>query len=178
MGFSISWLAFAELSGSEVLERTGFRDTGVFDEANESRYSLAELPTGWTILFANDFDYGSAEHLVALSAGATVLSCQVEEHIMFSAAHCCEDARPSWSVWHDSQHGRYNLSTQGAPPPALAPIKRQMIAAQDRDGGARSIVDYIFDIPVLLAAELTGYRHDRSEFSWGTRHFTALERAR
>jgi hypothetical protein len=53
-----------------------------------------------------------------------------------------------------------------------------MIAAQDGDGGAASIVDYIFDIPVMLAAELTGCRHDRSKFSWGTPHFTALERRR
>ena len=176
MGFSISWLAFKELSAAEVLQRTGFRDTGVFDEANERPYSLAMLPTGWAILFSNDFGYGSAEHLVALSAGATVLSCQAEEHVMFSAAHCCQDGRPSWSVWHDSEHSRYDLATEGVLPLVFEPIKRQMIAAQDSDGGGASDVDYIFDIPVLLAAELTGYRHDQWKFDWGTPHFTALER--
>lgn len=36
MGFSISWLAFKGLSKAEVLKRTGFRDSGAYDEANES----------------------------------------------------------------------------------------------------------------------------------------------
>jgi hypothetical protein len=78
MGFSISWLGFKALSKTEVLRRTGLRDTGLSDEANESSFSIAEIPTGSTILFSNDFDYGSAEHLIALSTGATVLACQIE----------------------------------------------------------------------------------------------------
>ena len=178
MGFSISWLAFKALSEMEVLKRTGFRDTGVYDEANESPFSLAELPTGWTILFANDFDYGSAEHLIALSAGAMIVACQAEEHVMFSAAHCCAEGRESWSVWHDCERGRYDLSVRGALPAELEPIRKRLIAKQDESGGARSNVDYTFDIPVELACELTGYRHDFSKFDWGQPHFTRLERDR
>ena len=68
MGFSISWLGFKALSKAEILRRTGFRDTGAYDEANESPFSLAELPNGWTILFSNDFDYGAGEHLIGLSS--------------------------------------------------------------------------------------------------------------
>lgn len=139
-------------------------------------FSLAELPTGWAILFSNDFNYGSAERLIGLSAGATVLACQAEEHIMFSAAHCCADGREAWSVWHDSARGRYDLSTQGALPAEFEPIRKRLTAAQDADGGARGLVDYTFDIPVELAAELTGYRHDRWKFDWGQPHFTTLER--
>jgi len=37
-------------------------------------------------------------------------------------------------------------------------------------------VDYMFDVPVGLAAEVTGFRHDRSEFEWGQPQFTKLER--
>jgi hypothetical protein len=178
MGFSISWLAFKALNKNEVLKRTGFWDTGVKDEANQSPFSLAELPTGWTILFSNDFDYGSAEHLIGLSAGAVVVACQAEEHIMFSAAHCCADGRESWSVWHDSGRGLYDLSTRGALPAEFAPIRRRLAAKQDESGGARSDVDYTFDVPVELARELTGYRHDFSKFDWGQPHFAKLERSR
>jgi hypothetical protein len=53
-----------------------------------------------------------------------------------------------------------------------------MAAAQDRDGGSRSIVDYTFDVPLTLAAELTGYQHDWATFAWGAPHFTALARSR
>jgi hypothetical protein len=177
MGFSISWVGFKNLSKAEVLKRSGFHDTGVHDEANEAPFSLAELPTGWVVLFSNDFDYGSSEHLIGLSSGAMVLSCQAEEHVMFSAAHCYANGQEAWSVSHDSQKGRYEISTRGTLPPAFAPIKIRLSAKQDDSGGAASNVDYTFDIPVELAAELTGYRHDRWKFDWGQPNFTVLERA-
>ena len=176
MGFSISWVAFKNLSKAEVLKRSGFRDSGTEDEANEAPFSLAELPTGWVVLFSNDFEYGAAEHLIGLSSGAMVLSCQVEEHVMFSAAHCYSNGREAWSVWHNSERGHYDLSTRGTPPAEFAPIKIGLNAKQDDSGGATSIVDYTFDIPVDLAAELTGYRHDRWKFDWGQPIFTVLER--
>jgi hypothetical protein len=95
MGFSISWIGFKALNKTEAIRRAGFRDTGSQDEANEAPYSAAALPTGWTILFSNDFDYGSAEHLLGLSLGTMVVACQAEEHIMYSAAHCSLDGRES-----------------------------------------------------------------------------------
>jgi hypothetical protein len=177
MGFSISWVAFKNLSKAEVLKRGGFRDSGTEDEANEAPFSFAELPSGWVILFSNDFDYGDAEHLVRLSSGAMVLSCQVEEHVMFSAVHCYSNGREAWSVWHNSTRGRYDLSTRGTPPAELAPIKIRLNAKQNESGGATSDVDHTFDIPVELAAELTGYRHDRMQFDRGRPIFTVLERA-
>jgi hypothetical protein len=88
MGFSISWVAFRNLSKAEVLKRSGLRGSGAEDEANESAFSLAEIPTGWTVLFSNDFDYGAPEHLIKLSSSAVILSCQAEEHVMFSGAYC------------------------------------------------------------------------------------------
>jgi hypothetical protein len=87
MGFSISWIGFKGLAKPDIPNRIGLRDTDVYDEANESPFSLAELPTGFTILFSNDRDYGSAEHLISLSAGAALIACQVEEHQMWSAAY-------------------------------------------------------------------------------------------
>jgi hypothetical protein len=177
MGFSISWIAFKDLSKAQVLDRNRCRDSGTEDEVNEAPFSFAELPTGWMVLFSNDFDYGAAEHLIGLSMGATVLSCQVEEHVMFSAAHCYQNGREAWSVWHDSQRGRYDLSLRGTPPAQLAPIRMRLNAKQDDGGGARSDVDYVFDIPLELAAELTGYRHDQVQFDWGRPIFTVLERA-
>jgi len=177
MGFSISWVAFKDLSKAEVLERAGFRDSGVVDEANEAPFSCAELPTGWVVLFANDFDYGAPEHLVGLTAGAMALSCQAEEHIMFSAAHCYTNGREAWSVAHDSERGLYDLSTRGNLPREFPLIKTRLTRQQDDSGGAASDVDHTFDVPVELAAELTGYRHDRWKFDWGQPNFTVLERA-
>jgi len=157
---------------------------------------------------SNDFRYVSADRLAALSAGTSVIGCQAEEHMMFSAAHCFSDSREAWSVYHDSQNGLHDLSTRGAPPAALEPIQTRLTAQQGRGEGfmLKSIsdtphgkyvldllkgfrdtehmssaedewapVDYLFDIPIELAAEVTGYRHDRSEFAWGQPHFTKVE---
>jgi hypothetical protein len=176
MGFSISWIAFKDLGKEEVLRRVGFRDSGIVDEANEAPISFAELPIGWVVLFSNDFDYGAPEHLIEFSVGAVVLSCQAEEHVMFSAAHCYTNGQEAWSVSHDSQRGRYDLSTRGMLPQEFAPIKIRLNRQQDDSGGAASNVDYTFDIPVELAAALTGYRHDRWKFDWGQPNFTALDR--
>jgi hypothetical protein len=178
MGFSISWIGFKALNKTEAIRRAGFRDTGSQDEANEAPYSAAALPTGWTILFSNDFDYGSAEHLLVLSLGTMVVACQTEEHIMYGAAHCSLDGREVWSVWHDSERGIYDLSTRGALPAELESIRKRLTAKQKESGGAESIVDYIYDTPVEFLYAMTGYRHDRSTFDWGQPHFTALERAR
>jgi hypothetical protein len=48
----------------------------------------------------------------------------------------------------------------------------------NEDGTLTSDVDYFFDIPVDLAAEQTGYCHDRWEFDWGEPRFAVLQRAR
>ena len=39
-------------------------------------------------------------------------------------------------------------------------------------------VDFVFDVPVQLAAELCGYQHDRWKFDWGEPVFSRLEPAR
>jgi len=96
---------------------------------------------------------------------------------MFSAAHCYANRQEAWSVSHDGARGRYDISAHGALPLAFAPIKTRLNARQDESGGAASDVDYTFDIPVELAAELTGYRHDRLRFDWGRPNFMELERA-
>jgi len=127
MGFSISWVAFRTLDRIEVLRRAGLRDCEPKTETDDmgtSRvpFALAEIPTGWTVLFSN-FSYVSAERLAALSVGAVVIGLQAEEHVMFSAAHCYTDCRESWSVRHDGQRGLYDLERRGDPPAAFETIK-------------------------------------------------------
>ncbi|MGO8920680.1 MAG: hypothetical protein ACLQJR_32705 [Stellaceae bacterium] len=209
MGFSISWIGFKALSKAEVLGRVGFCEAdsgaGLYQSPGKSRFSVSELPTGWTIVYSKDVAYGSAAHLAGLSTGSMVVACQVEEHAMFSAAHSYQDTRELWSVWHDSQRGARDLSTRGVLPPEFAAIRDRLGAKQDEGSGLWASgrvdpknplvavlkragtrvedlgdrwmpVDYIFDIPVELAAALTGYRHDRLTFDWGEPQWTSLDR--
>jgi hypothetical protein len=179
MGFSISWIAFKDIRKPEALKRLQFRDTGHDDPLNQAPFSMADLRSGWALLYVNDFEFGTDEHLVGLSAEGTVVACQVEEHIMFSAAHFYTSGKEDWSVWHDSEHdGRYDVSTRGVAPPQLAAIVERLTALQDRNGGEKSMIDFLFNVPVELAAELTGYRHCQTLFAGHPLHFTAVERAR
>jgi hypothetical protein len=180
MGFSISWIAFKGVSKEDALTRVGLRDLAFEDGDNSAPFSAAALPTGWVVLFANDFDYGSPEKIRALAPEITVVACQAEEHVMFSAAHCALQHEIIWSVSHDGgQHGVYDLISTGTLPPEFPLIRERLRAAQDVEAGSGGLaqwrVDHLFDIPVELACALTGYRHDRAIFDWGRPDFTVAE---
>ncbi len=174
MGFSISWVGVRGVAKDLVLGAAGLIDLGVEDEANEAPFSLAELPTGWAIIFANDFEFAQPDRLVSLPSEALLVGCQVEEHVMFSKAWGAMGAKTSWTVEHYSERGIYDSQVSGAAPPRYDAILRELISAQDQAGGQAADVDYLFDAPVELAESLTGYRHDRWKFDWGEPRFTAL----
>jgi hypothetical protein len=175
MGFSISWFGFENKSKAEVLALFGLRDLGTVDEANGALFSVAELPTGWTILFVNDYEFGGdAEVLAEVSRVGYVVACQAEEHVMASAARGYRDGREEWQVVHDSSRGRDDIAVRGQPPARLTKIRRRL-AAQQQEPGEWPRVDFLFDVPVELAASETGYRHDRHRFDWGQPQFTAAE---
>ena len=163
MGFSISWIAISGHSKASVLSSLSLVDTGEPDEANESPISGGELPGGWYLMFFNDIvhPFTRKPQLTKISAGGSVLVCQVEEHVMASAAFMYVNGVKTWDVTHESEKGLYNISTEGCPPIALQAIQAELKAAQDADGGDEADVDHIFDVPVALAAALCGYRHDR-----------------
>ena len=54
-------------------------------------------------------------------------------------------------------------------------MRDDLLKQQDAEGGSKALVDYVFDIPVRLAEDLCGYRHDRWKFDWGQPVFTRLE---
>jgi hypothetical protein len=90
--------------------------------------------------------------------GETVY-CFVEEHVMVSAASLWRDGKQVWRVTHDGQESADHLSTDGVAPPAFASIRDKYLAVQAAE--REEDVDHIFDIPVELARELTGFRHDQ-----------------
>ncbi len=177
MGFSISWMAVSGKSKDEILESLSFVDTDEEDEVNESPVSGAQLPGGWYVIFFNDVLHPDTQpaKVQRLSKGCKILVCQIEEHVMTSTATMYENGVPIWSVVHDAQSGIYHLEQTGAPPSALDRIHAEMKASQDEEGGADADVDMLFDVPLMLAAEICGYRHDECELASGEEPaFTAL----
>jgi hypothetical protein len=140
---------------------------------NETPFSGAEFPGGWFVLFSNDFGFVSSERLAQLSADCRIVACQVHEGIMFSAAYRYQGGRRVWKLAHNAQQSIYDLSISGLPPPSFESIRRRMTRKQEATPGGG--VDFIFDIPVEIAAAVCGFRHDRWTYEWGRPQFTRLE---
>ena len=162
MGFAISWLAVSGKDSARVLEELALSRTGESEELPEAAVVCASLPRGWFLVFYNTFDspLASETKLKNLSVGCNVISCQVEEHVMFSSATCHANGVRIWHVEHDAQEGMYNLSTIGNLPPEFGDISAALKMKQDAAGGDAADVNYIHDVPVALAKALTSFRHD------------------
>lgn len=179
MGFKISWYAVQGRTKAAALAIAGLVDTGVHEEVPESPYSATEFPGNWVIVWSEDFEFASAEHLGPLSVDGAILSCQLHEGIMYSAARFHENGKELWSVSHSSWEGLDNLEISGVPPAQLAGIRAEQIAKQrEQEPMTESgmSVDHVWDVPVMLAASICGHRHDRLRYDWGRPQFTIAER--
>ena len=91
---------------------------------------------------------------------------------MVSTAAGWDDGRESWSVTHDAQVDLKHLEVRGEPPREFARIRDELFAKQTED-----TCDYIFDIPVEVAAEVVGFRYDeRQEVSFNVLKRSSLFR--
>jgi hypothetical protein len=162
MGFAISWLAVSGKAPEQVLKELRLNRTGENEEIPESPISAAQLPNNWFLVFINEFGSPivSANSLASLSANCKVVSCQIEEHVMFSSATLYSNGAESWRVVHDAQEGMFNLSTSGQLPSEFSGIYSSLKNKQEGVGGEEADVDYIHDVPVTLAQAVTSFRHD------------------
>jgi hypothetical protein len=162
MGLSDSWIAVRGIDRSQVVERLGLEETGREVEKWSALLALGDMPNGWLIVRSRNFDYPKPKMLAPLSAGAELLSCQVEEHVMVSIAHGFRDGLLTWSAVHEPDKGLYSLVVEGTPPPELAVIEQRLRAEQDAEGEDAN-VDFMFDAASEIVAALTGYRDDQDQ---------------
>ncbi len=177
MGYSIAWILVRGKTKEDVLDQLALADTGEPDEANESLVSGAALPGGGYLVFFNDMGHAAmqAPSMGRLSSGCEALGCQVEEAIMASAAFLYKDGAKVWDVAHLADQGLYHLAVDGAAPALLETIHTEMKASQDEAGGEDAAVDWLFEVPLMLATALSGFRHDEEALLSGeTPAFTRL----
>ena len=173
MGFRMWWIGFVGKGKTSALEMVGLKDTGEPDELYEAPFSGAEIPGGWFILFANDFLFVSRERLARLSVDCCIVACQVHEGTMVSAAYGYERGNRVWELAHNAQQGIYDLSVSGSPPSSFEAIRQRLMQKQETT--VDDDVDFIFDIPVEVAAAVCKYRYGHLKFDWGTAQFTRLD---
>jgi len=172
-------MAVKGASRDPVLNALGLRGTQSFEELPESHLTGVLLPSGWYMVVSNRGEYPAFmedKTLATVSASTEVVTCFVEEHVMCSHASQWRDGRELWSLMHTADTGGIeHLEIKGEPPSFFASIQERLRARQREAGGKKAEVDYIFNIPVETAQQLTDYRHDQDIPGAGEKPFEVLE---
>ncbi len=164
MGCSLSWIAFKGIGSDTVLARLGREDTTTKVMSGEGYTAGGALAGGFYLVLLDECFHRllDPESLARLSTGCTLIACQAEEHVMVSACFRWIDGSRSFQVTHSSENGMYDLEAEGDAPAEFAGLREQAVARQDADGGKDADVDYLFSVPVDVAAALVGFHHDRA----------------
>ncbi|MFN7141601.1 MAG: hypothetical protein ACK4UN_19945 [Limisphaerales bacterium] len=153
MGASLSWFAVRGKSPEAVLQEFGLRNVG--KEYHDTPFSGGVLPSGWFLIIRGRHEFTNDE-VRRLSRGCEVVACFVEEHVMVSRAAAWKGGEQIWAVTHDAQESDDHLDVEGEPPPGFISIRDRLTMQQGENDG----VDFIFNIPVGLAKQITGYSHE------------------
>lgn len=164
MGYSLSWLAVRSDSRESALDRLALYPTGARAEYASEPVSGQALPDGWFLVVARGCDHRiiSESALSSVSVDTEVVACSIEEHVMVSSSEGWGGGKRLWRVEHDGQESMRNLTTSGSLPSPFARVHAQAIKEQEaEDAGARE-VDFFFEVPLDLAREIVGFKHDES----------------
>lgn len=177
MGVSLSWLAVRGKSPEAVRTELQLRGTGTAGDIPKSPFVGSASDAGWYLIVARGCEHRilSAPVLERLSIGCDVLTCTVEEHVMFSEATRWQNGKRLWSVTHKGEDGPKGISADGALPAEYPSIRDNFISQQEAEGGAEADVDFLFEIPVVLVQTFIDYRHDEASPAFETRGFELLE---
>jgi len=161
MGQSISWLA-VDAPPKEARAALGLQATGDTHEIPDASLVGTELAGGWYLVIAQGCDHPlvSDEFVSRISEGLDAVACSIEEHVMHSSASFWSNGTCLWSVVHDAQESIDHFTLSGTPPPSFTAVKDRLLAQQESEGGADADVDFVFDLPLELADEIVGFKHD------------------
>jgi len=97
--------------------------------------------------------------LKQLSLGCEVLGFQAIESIMASAAFLYRNGKRVWNVAHEPDSSVEHLAIDGDMPAEFGSIRAARFAQQKLDDADQ---DFVFEVPVDLAAQIAGYRYDEN----------------
>lgn len=180
MGVSLSWLAVKGKTPEAARGELGLRATGQSGEMFRSPVVGALSDAGWYLMVARGCGHRiiAAQVVERLSRDCEVLTCSIEEHVMFSRATGWRDGRQLWSVTHDGENGPQGVSEEGTLPAEYPAIRDRLSARQEAEGGADAGVDWLFEVPLVLLQGATGFKHDEASPAYEARGFELLESTR
>ena len=111
----------------------------------------------WIVIWSNHSEPKKFRDAGSRLKGEIII-CDVEEHVMFASVSAFRDGTLNWRLVHDAQQAGDHLLVEGTPPESLTQIRTEQFARVRADRE----VDFIFDIPILVAQGLVGFRHDEA----------------
>jgi hypothetical protein len=171
MGYRLSWFAVRQVPIEKIHAELHLYSLGKANEADSSgnpvQVIASQLPNDWYVIQANhQREYWLANQILEkLSLLGHVVACDVCETTMQSAASGWGHGKLIWSVIHDAQVDGNHLEAYGELPVIYTGIREGFMAQQALENSVPATydefrVDYLFDVPIDLAASLTGFRHD------------------
>lgn len=153
MGAALSWLAVKGKDRQSLLDELELKATGKKGEFFDYKLCGQTLESGEFLLITDNCDhpFQSTVGLARISAYCEVIACSIEEHVMYSMATAWKEGKELWCIEHrGGDKGRTDLTVTGTPPEGFKDAK------QENEGQA----DWYFEMPLALARELTGFKHD------------------
>lgn len=162
MGYRISWLAVHGIDKQTVYERLGLVPRGETGLAFDHPTTGRQLENGWTVVGFDELGHELVddESMKRLSAGWTVMACNLCETTMCSTASLWKDGEEVWGVWHFSNDTVDHLEGGGDLPAEFEAIEQKYRALQAEEEAADASVDYMIEIPMELAKHVTSFVHN------------------
>jgi hypothetical protein len=160
MGFRCSFVV-SKTEPDVLLDALGFEASGEVGEMpEEGRWCARLIHTGWSVIFANDFELPAQvqDQIAELSRREVQYIGVLSETSMCISISRYALGNEDWAIdWAGDQGFELqNLSARGNLPAKFETYKADAIEAQMAD----RMVDYIFEIPVHLLNDESGFRYD------------------
>lgn len=160
MGFHGCWLAAKDIDDDFLAGIIGLSLTDEeISHPFEAPHCFGHLPNGWTLCVLSNWEERLVQPdlLSKVSYSTEVMACLVEESSMICSAQLWSNGRKVWEVTHNAQIDVNHLEFEGVPASALLETyRKQAIASRESD----EEVDFMFDVPLTLARDITGFKHD------------------
>jgi hypothetical protein len=120
----------------------------------------ASSDAGWYLIIARGRDHRLIHEGVikSLSVGCEVVTCTVEEQVIFSAATCWRGGSRVWSVTYDGEEAATDVVVEGELPFAFSGIRSQYTALAQAEDAGDALVDPMFEIPVEIVRSVVDYK--------------------
>jgi hypothetical protein len=169
MGYAISWLAVKDTASELLLQKLALAPTGEMASYGESLFIGCTLPSGWFILFIHQCEHAfvKPKALALLSSFSDIIACSVEEHVTWSVSELRREGAQVWRIEHNAQESISHISTSGLLPEGYNAIEKKFTEQQRRSGGGKLDVDYLFEVPLVAARSIVGFKHDETDLEDG-----------